>query len=131
MFSGHGAFWSGLRTPLTARGPADIPNMLFARSGAIGFLSHLRSLRRDNEPEILHFALTSICLVNAYAGHASIQDDQALEVGLDPCRIGVEPPSDSTPSSTQTSVGLDRICLLDEGVGVGFGDVDIGVGYLR
>jgi hypothetical protein len=42
--------------------------MLFARFGAIGFLSHLRSLRRYNEPEILHFALTSICRANADAG---------------------------------------------------------------
>jgi hypothetical protein len=31
----------------------DIPNMLFARSGAIGFLAHLRSLRRFDEAEIL------------------------------------------------------------------------------
>jgi transposase len=44
--------------------------LLTARSGAIGFLSHLRSLRRYDEPEILHFALTSICLVNADAGQA-------------------------------------------------------------
>jgi hypothetical protein len=45
--------------------------MLFARFGAIGFLSHLRSLRRYNEPEILHFSLTPICLANADAGHAA------------------------------------------------------------
>jgi hypothetical protein len=50
----------------------DIPNMLFARSGAIGFLAHLRSLRRYDEAEILHFALTSICLVNADAGQGGI-----------------------------------------------------------
>jgi hypothetical protein len=42
--------------------------MLFARSGPIGFLSHLRSLRRYDEPEILHFSLIPICLANADAG---------------------------------------------------------------
>jgi hypothetical protein len=42
--------------------------MSFARFGPIGFLSHLRSLRRYDEQEILHFSLTAICLVNADAG---------------------------------------------------------------
>jgi hypothetical protein len=41
--------------------------MLFARSGPVGFLSHLRSLRRYDEQEILHVSLTLICLVNAEA----------------------------------------------------------------
>jgi hypothetical protein len=43
--------------------------MLFARSGPVGFLSHLRSLRRYDEQEILHFSLTQFCLMNADAGH--------------------------------------------------------------
>jgi hypothetical protein len=43
--------------------------MSFARFGPIGFLSHLRSLRRYDEQEILHFSLTPFCLVNADAGH--------------------------------------------------------------
>jgi hypothetical protein len=35
----------------------------------VGFLSHLRSLRRYDEQEIPHFWLTPICLTNADAGH--------------------------------------------------------------
>jgi hypothetical protein len=42
--------------------------MSFARFGPIGFLSHLRSLRRYDEQEILHFSLTPFWLVNADAG---------------------------------------------------------------
>ena len=58
--------------PFPAGCPADIPYMLFARSGPVGFLSHLRSLRRYNEQEILHFSLTQICLVNADAGQVRV-----------------------------------------------------------
>ena len=43
--------------------------MLFARSGPVEFLSHLRSLRRYDAQEIPHFWLTPICLMNADAGH--------------------------------------------------------------
>jgi hypothetical protein len=45
-------------------------HMLFARSGPVGFLSHLRSLRRYDEQEILHVSLTPICLMNADAGQS-------------------------------------------------------------
>jgi hypothetical protein len=55
--------------PFSAGCPADIPDVLFGRRRPLGFLSHLRSLRRYDEPEILHFSLTPICLVNADAGH--------------------------------------------------------------
>lgn len=91
---------------------ADIPHMQFAPFGPIKFLSHLRSLRRYDEPEILHVSLTPICLMNTDAGHARgnrffiCWDAAAVssETGSEPSKAPPQGQSSPTIASSQAIV---------------------------
>jgi methylmalonyl-CoA mutase N-terminal domain/subunit len=67
-----------------------------------GFLSHLRSLRRYDEQEILHFSLTPFCLMNADAGHVDIK---AARIWAGPA---FPVPTAANPAPTRSICSADR-----------------------
>jgi hypothetical protein len=63
--------------PFPPRHPADVLHNLFRRlPRRPGFLSHLRSLKGYDEPEIIPSSTRPICLMGADVGQQPLEDHE-------------------------------------------------------